>query len=412
MSARLVRRLVVAAFVPFVAAACGARTELRAPLPAPPQPELALGATHSCVLTSERMVHCWGSSGWGEIGVQTTSTSPILVPNIEGATHVSASGQWIDGGDSCAIDHDGTVLCWGANTADYDRLGIHMVGGEDFVAPPRAVSGIGPSRDVRNASSFECALGLDHAVRCFGCIPNIGCTGESPVLISAPMNIVAIAAAGNGPVGSGGGGHACALDTSGAVWCWGDNAIGQLGDGTPLGTSSGSASPVRVKSPIAFAAIAAGGDHTCAIDIAGGAWCWGWNQDGRLGDGTTTDRNVPTPVVGLPQKVTEIRAGGRHTCALLDDASIWCWGGNDKGELGDGDFASPMLLPVEVNGLSDTIEIGLGVEHTCAVERDGSVWCWGSNTSYCPDPCVDPPEYGQLGVSGLWRSATPVRVPL
>ncbi|HSQ63001.1 MAG TPA: hypothetical protein VLM85_07285 [Polyangiaceae bacterium] len=223
---------------------------------------------------------------------------------------------------------------------------------------------------------------------------------DPPVIIPGLANVVAIAAASNGYPG-----HACALDASGAAFCWGSNIDGQLGDGTAPETSAGSGTPVRVQASVGFVAIAAGAWRTCAVDVSGDAWCWG---AGALGDGTTVSRGAPARVLGLPGKVARIAVGGGHTCALVDDASVWCWGANGMGQLGNGTFLST-LAPVRVEGLGDTIAIGLGFAHTCAVERDRSVWCWGSNSTCDAPGCTNGAETGQLGVSGITQSPVPVR---
>ncbi len=257
---------------------------------------------------------------------------------------------------------------------------------------PSAVSGLPPSLDVKNGENFNCALGVDGLVRCWGHMPigNVYAPVTSPITIAGVSNVVAIAVSANDLEYENG--HACALDSAGAAWCWGRNVDGELGNGVSLW---GSETPVRVMATNRFVSITAGGLHTCAVDDEGGAWCWGESGDGRLGDGTTSEHSVPVRVVGLADRVTQIAAGGHHSCALLEDASVWCWGQNDEGQLGDGSFSSS-LVPVRV-GLGETIAIGSGTFHSCAVERDESVWCWGTNTT------------GQLGVSGTSNSPIPLR---
>lgn len=169
---------------------------------------------------------------------------------------------------------------------------------------------------------------------------------------------------------SAGGRHACAVK-DGGVWCWGANNLGQLGD-----EFNDSPVPVPVV-PLSsgVSAISAGGDHTCALKD-GGVWCWGGNVAGQLGNGTRhIAEPTPGPVPGLLSGVTAIAAGALHTCALKD-GGVWCWGSNDYGELGDG-TTSLSSLPVPVSGLSaDVTAISAGSSNSCAVKL-GRAWCWG-----------------------------------
>jgi alpha-tubulin suppressor-like RCC1 family protein len=179
--------------------------------------------------------------------------------------------------------------------------------------------------------------------------------------------------------------HTCALTTSGGLKCWGNNASGQLGDGTTTYSSirvdvSGLSSGVG--------AIAAGAAHTCALTSSGGVKCWGYNAFGQLGDGTRTNRLTAVDVVGLGSGVTAIAAGANHTCALTTAGGVKCWGDNFYGQLGDG-TTTVRLTAMDVVGLSNGVSaIALGQDFTCALTTGGGVKCWGSH------------ENGQLGIGG------------
>jgi hypothetical protein len=195
-----------------------------------------------------------------------------------------------------------------------------------------------------------------------------------------------------------GGFHTCALTTVAAVKCWGNNDTGELGDGTTTERHT----PVKtVGLGNSVKAIAAGGFHTCALTNAGGVKCWGWNRFGQLGDGTSGSghyHSTPIGVSGLSSGVSAIATGGTHTCALMSSGGVKCWGNNQYGQLGDG-TTTDRSTPVAAFGLSTGVSaISAGLEHTCARTNAGTVKCWGHN------------EYGRLGDGTTRDSSTPVDV--
>ncbi len=188
--------------------------------------------------------------------------------------------------------------------------------------------------------------------------------------------------------------HTCALLSTGGVKCWGWNVVNALGDGTYTdrytptyvsGLSSG------------VSAIVAGLNHTCALLSTGAVKWWGWNSNGQLGDGTSTDKTTPTDVSGLSSGVSAIAAGDTHTCALLSTGRVKCWGSGDVGQLGDG-TGGHQTTPVTVSGLTDASAISAGVFHTCALRSTGAVMCWGFN------------NWGQIGDGEATQRNTPVPV--
>ena len=198
--------------------------------------------------------------------------------------------------------------------------------------------------------------------------------------------------------------HACALSAAGEVRCWGENARGQLGNGTTSGAFVAYPIPQLANGAAAIAVGRGSWDspdadaHSCAVLAAGTMKCWGANTYGQLGDGTAVDRVSPVDVVGLAAPVVAAAAGAGHTCALLATGGVQCWGHNDSGQLGNGTLLSS-AVPIAVSGLgSGIVAITAAAEHSCALGSAGSVQCWGGNSR------------GQLGDGTRTNRLTPTAV--
>jgi alpha-tubulin suppressor-like RCC1 family protein len=189
--------------------------------------------------------------------------------------------------------------------------------------------------------------------------------------------------------------HTCARTIDGALWCWGGNDSGQLGDGT----TTDSATPLQV-TPLGAnvrQVSTSPASHTCACLADGTAWCWGRNDSGQLGDGTTSQSAFPVQVSGLAS-VVEISAGGFHTCARTSDGALWCWGDNMGGELGNGVSGQRAMAktPVRVASLGTNVaEVRAGTGRTCARGNNGGIWCWGAR------------DYGMMGDGDLGFGLSP-----
>lgn len=178
-----------------------------------------------------------------------------------------------------------------------------------------------------------------------------------------------------------GGKHTCALLDNGQVWCWGDNSDGQLGNSTFAGSSS----PVQTTGITTATSLSAGANHSCAVLSGGALMCWGKNLRGQLGNNTQADSSIPVAVSNITLSVLAVSAGEAHTCAILSDQTVMCWGSNDFEQLGNTSLfpGSTSRVPVAVTNVSGALSITSGTTHSCAaVNSPGpAIKCWGNNTS-------------------------------
>ncbi|MCB9600089.1 MAG: chromosome condensation regulator RCC1 [Sandaracinus sp.] len=286
---------------------------------------------------------------------------------------------------SCALRESGRVFCWGAN--DYSQLGLSSPGGRLFATT--AVAMIGDAVQIASGERHSCARSASGAVRCWGW-GSSGQLGNGGVSTSATPLAVAVPAATTIALGRT---HSCAIDSAGRLYCWGRNGEGELGDGTQTQRDT----PRRISAAGTVSSVGTGDSHTCVVS-GGTVRCWGANGQGQLGGGGASVRELSPIVISGLNGVTEVRAGRDHSCALRGDGTVWCWGGNDVGQLGDGTF-SQRTSPVRVDLSSvRSISAASDARHTCAIRTDDSLWCWGLNTN------------GQVGDRTLDNRNTPVRI--
>ena len=170
------------------------------------------------------------------------------------------------------------------------------------------------------------------------------------------------------------GSHTCGIDAAGQALCWGNGGSGRLGDGAETNRTT----PRLVGGGHHFTQISAGLAHTCGVRQGDGVvLCWGSNGNGRLGDGTASvEILLPTPVVGAT-RYTAVAAGGAHTCAIDTESAAWCWGANNSGQAGDSTATTTLTIPTEVAGGKLFTSLAAGSAHTCAITPDFAAWCWG-----------------------------------
>ncbi|PID33443.1 hypothetical protein CR969_00700 [Candidatus Saccharibacteria bacterium] len=369
----------------------------------------------------DERVYCWGSNNNGELGdgaggygVRVTTPKSIDYSGIfsdKTIKHISLGGS-----HTCAIASDDKVYCWGAGP--YGALGTGSPTAPwTFQGTPIPIdySGVLSGKTVKYLSAskgFTCVIASDDKVYCWG--NNIhGVVGDG-----TETHAFAPVAVDDSGVLSGktikqlvtGYFHACVLASDDKVYCWGHNSKGQLGDNSIAGWNREALVPVAVDHSGVLAGktikkISSKGYHVCAIASDDKLYCWGYNSDGQLGDGTTVDSNVPVAVDhsgALSGKtIKQLVTGPKHTCVLASDDKAYCWGDND-GALGDGGWdSSSVPIPIDDSGAlsGKTIkQLGTLSSATCALASDNRIYCWGDNYS------------GHLGNGSTTTSYVPVAV--
>jgi len=413
-------------------------------------PAITSGDDHSCALLTDATVECWGENAYGQLGSGSATgpdtcmpdlmslacaTAAVKVSGLKGVIAVAAGSD-----HTCALISNGTVECWGVN--NLGQLGNGTATGHASClglpceTAPVAVSGLTNATAISAGGDFTCALLSGGTVKCWGDneLAELGAGGstgpdtcgsfpcaEKPIAVAGLSGVEAISA---GDV------FACALLSGGTVECWGYNDDGELGNGTSTGpdacgTSACGTSPALVSGLTGVAAISAASNSACALLSGGTVKCWGDNLFGAVGDGSSTgpatckstDPCATTPVAVPGLSGVTALSGGLANCALLTGGTVECWGTNEDGELGTGTTGpgacgayACSTAPVVVTGLTGVTSIAAGNDHVCVIASGGAVECWGYNalgdvgdgTSTGPDTCGSGPcAAAPAAVTGL-----------
>lgn len=299
-----------------------------------------VGGETSCAVTTTNDAYCWGSDGRGALGDSNAgnSTVPVAVEGGHSFTRVATSGS-----HSCGITTGGDAYCWGDNLRG--KLGD---GTTNDSQTPVQVSGSYTWTDITTGgpgggqNAHTCGVTDTGDAYCWG-FGSAGQRGDGttnrdqtvPALVQGGLAFTQVSA---------GESHTCGVTQSKEIYCWGRNYESQLGNGT---TDAGDTSPVKVASTASFVQVNAGQVHTCALTDGSAAYCWGTNLAGGLGDGTTTNRTSPVAVSSGELSWVLISAGEDHTCAMSQDMGAYCWGYNGQGQLGDG-TQTDSSIPVRI----------------------------------------------------------------
>ncbi|TDR45926.1 alpha-tubulin suppressor-like RCC1 family protein [Tahibacter aquaticus] len=341
--------------------------------------EVAIGGYHGCARSAAGAVQCWGYNADGELGNGTTATSTVAV-NVEGlasgATRLAAGIY-----HSCALTAGDILKCWGYN--GYGQIGDGATG-PAVVRPTSVVNLPIPVAEVTAGNDHTCVRASGNRIQCWGRAlhgrTGVGNTATSPGYAQRPLAVSGLPAPAvklslrtN---------NACAVTVIGSASCWGNNESGQIGDGLalPHATFVYQAGPRDVADLSSGVRDIATGDlHACALKTNGTVWCWGSNIYGQLGDQTAIARRTPVQVIGIVNAV-QIAAGIGFSCARTAVGGVWCWGFNTNGQLGNGTNTHSLQAVPAIGLGQDIVDLSLGNAFACAVRNDGKVLCWGSNT--------------------------------
>ena len=356
--------------------------------------DISTGEQHSCAVSASGLLACWGYNAFGQLG--TGNGNDMFTPQTQ---FNDAGWRLVDTGyqHTCGIDALGDIYCWG--NGDAGQLGVGKITRtySSWHQSSKVIES-GPWNQVSAGYAHTCAIknNPQRSLYCWGDASdgrigvNISSYSEFPVYLSSGWKTV-----------DAGYKHSCGIKTSGTLWCWGENVSGQLGIGVP-GNPDRTATGGQVGTAQNWIRVVAGRSHSCALNDSGEIFCWGSNSLGQLGIPNTADK-LQTQMNQIPgNNWASISATNSHTCASRTDGSFWCWGSNRDAQLAysaiPNTFNKLSATPAPVNGETDWESISTGKNHSCAVKTNNTLWCWGSN------------DFGQLGNGTTIPEHTPIQI--
>lgn len=324
---------------------------------------VAAGRSHTCALKRDGALYCWGDDAFGELGTGTISQTPVGFPERVGADTWKAIGA----GDqmTCGLHDDDSLHCWGSNAAG--ALGLGTVSEKRV---PTQTNGAVTALRVQANNGTTCASSKDGSTTCWGFNRNgeagAGSTAnlQSPQKVSGAWRSLAL-----------GTDHTVAVSYDGTLWGWGLPANGDL-----LSVSSTASAPVSLDPGKQWQLAVAGVGFSCATKSPGALFCFGLNAFGSLGDGTTTDRTTPTQA-GTFTDWIQLSAGLSSVCGVRANGELHCWGDDLEGQLGLGTFGGIVTSPTRVGSDSDWAQVSMGMGHACGLRSNDALYCWGQNLS-------------------------------
>ena len=366
-------------FVPADSSTAGAHTSV-----------LATGSGHSCAILDNGSAMCWGHDNYGQLGDggdTTNRNKPTTYVSIEDGQSVTQI--YAKQSRTCIVLNDNTASCWGFNE--------NGQAGDDSTNRYKSPSAKVQFPDGKRVKSMgmglkhTCAILEDDTLTCWG-LDSHGALGNgnsdtsdkyTPQTITTPSDRKVVKV-------EPGATHTCILLDDGGVMCWGRDNLGQLGNGDTSDTIHAPSSNVELPEGRAATDLSVGDHHSCALLDNGSVACWGQNNHGQLGDDATTNRPILIyPHLPAGSLAVSVAVGPFNTCAILENSSLYCWGHNGYGRLGIGVTGGVYTTPMFVEGPTNIVDLSVNYDHTCGLSENGSISCWARG------------KYGQLG-NGQW----------
>ena len=351
---------------------------------------LATGSGHSCAILDNGSAMCWGHDNYGQLGDggdTTNRNKPTTYVSIEGGQSVTQI--YAKQSRTCIVLNDNTASCWGFN--EDGQAGDNST---NRYKSPSAEVQFPDGKRVKSMGmglKHTCAILEDDTLTCWG-LDSHGALGNgnsdtsdkyTPQTITTPSDRKVVKV-------EPGATHTCILLDDGGVMCWGRDNLGQLGNGDTSDTIHAPSSNVELPEGRAATDLSVGDHHSCALLDNGSVACWGQNNHGQLGDNSTTHRSIPIyPHLPAGSLAVSVAVGPFNSCAILENSSLYCWGHNGYGRLGIGVTGGVYTTPMFVEGPTNIVDLSVNYDHTCGLSENGSISCWARG------------KYGQLG-NGQW----------
>ena len=338
---------------------------------------VALGDSHTCAITNVNKIWCWGDNSSYQLGVGSGGSAPadsaVPIETISLAGGRIAKAIAAGSVHTCALATDGTVWCWGGN-------GAGQIGDTTLISKgqPTQVAIAAPATMIAAGGNSTCAVLNDNRVQCWGKnqygqlgINTDGTTETSPQFVSHIPNWFTVA---HIEIGAN---HTCATSAAGAAWCWGYFLDGRLG----TSQSSNVVVPAATSSLGGTAlTISAGGAHTCAVLANGTLTCFGKNNNGQIGQSLSTVSSSTPTAVAFSGTASVASLGSDFTCAAMTSGGVECFGANGFGQVGNGSTSTRVLNSTSVIGVGGSVvDVVAGLNHACAIKATGELLCWGNN---------------------------------
>ncbi|HEY0906526.1 MAG TPA: hypothetical protein VGE17_04945, partial [Methylophilus sp.] len=327
---------------------------------------------HVCGVQSNGTLWCWGANNFGQLGNGATSTF-VNFPVQESTKATDWKSVTTGYNHSCGLKNNGSIWCWGLGGSGELGDGTNT----NRLTPVRESTNATNWRNVSAGANHTCAVKTDNTLYCWGAggFGRLG-TGNTSSQASPTRESLNETTWGSVEAGDY---HTCGTQTDGTAGCWGLGTSGQIGNGN---TVNSSVALQESSLSTNWALIKAGGSQTCGVKTNGSLWCWGYNGQGQLGNGNNTSQSNPTRESGNATNWKSVTTNNNNTCAVKTNGTLWCWGINSYGQVNGNNLGTSSNTPFqEITGATNWDTVISGNEHVCATKTDGALYCWGNNSS-------------------------------